>query len=337
MYRVGTFAQIHRLTRGLANPKPSFGSPVRGGEESTDGEDREHQAATILLLAHRRVDLVSVDEIGPPIDATISHWPRLDYTGSDDTIRALSNEILSTIREVAQLNPLFRENVQFFSMRLDANDPYRLADFAASVCSAGKPEDLQALLEEKNPEMRLHQALVLLSKEREVSKLQQEISAKVEEKMSETQRRYFLMEQLKSIKKELGMERDDKEAVVEKYRKQLSKYTDIPAEVMKTIDSELEKLSSLEMNSAEYNVTRSYLDWLCGVPWGVVSEENFDIRDARRVLDRDHYGLEDVKDTILEFVAVGKLKGTVQGKIICLAGPPGTGKSTFFCFLFIWQ
>lgn len=323
LYNVGTFAQIHRLTRGLGSSKAVMPPELENNDSLGD-----ENAATVLLLAHRRVDLTSVDEIGPPIDATISHWPRLDYTGADDTIRALSNEILSTIREVAQLNPLFRENVQFFSQRLDANDPYRLADFAASVCSSGKPEDLQAVLEEKDPEMRLHKALVLLSRELEVSKLQQEISAKVEEKMSEQQRKYFLNEQLKSIKKELGMERDDKEALIEKYRKQLAEYPKIPEEVQSTIDSELEKLSTLEMNSSEYNVTRSYLDWLCGVPWGVVSDENFDIQEARKVLDRDHYGLDDVKDTILEFIAVGKLKGTVQGKIICLAGPPGTGKTS---------
>lgn len=320
LYDVGTFAQLSRLTRNL----PSFDLD---SETETEDEDKNH-SATALLLAHRRVNLVSVDEIGPPIDVTISHWPRLDYTGADDTIRALSNELLSTIREVAQLNPLFRENVQYFSQRLDANDPYRLADFAASVCSAAKSEDLQALLEEKDPEMRLHQALVLLSKEREVSKLQQEISQKVEEKMSETQRKYFLNEQLKSIKKELGMEKDDKESVIEKYRKQLSEYPEIPEEVMTVIESELEKLSALEKNSSEYNVTRSYLDWLCGVPWGVLSDENFDISGARKILDRDHYGLEDVKDIILEFIAVGKLKGSMQGKIICLAGPPGTGKTS---------
>jgi ATP-dependent Lon protease len=122
----------------------------------------------------------------------------LDYTGADDTIQALSNEIIKTIREVAQLNPLFRENVQYFSTRVDSNDPYRLADFAATVCSPGKAEDLQALLEEKDPKMRLHKALVLLSREREVSKLQQDISAKVKDKMSEAQRKYFLMEQLKN-------------------------------------------------------------------------------------------------------------------------------------------
>jgi Lon-like ATP-dependent protease len=318
LHDVGTFAQLSRLTRNL--PSPDL-------DHENDEEDKNH-AATALLLAHRRVNLVSVEEVGPPISVQISHWPRLDYTGADDTIRALSNELLNLVREVAQMNPLFRENVQFFSQRLDAHDPYRLADFAASVCSAAKAEDLQALLEEKDPEMRLHQALVLLSKEREVSKLQQEISQKVEEKMSETQRKYFLNEQLKSIKKELGMEKDDKESVIEKYRKQLAEYPEIPEDVMSTIDSELEKLSTLEMNSSEYNVTRSYLDWLCGVPWGVLSDENFDLSGARKILDRDHYGLDDVKDTILEFIAVGKLKGTVQGKILCLAGPPGTGKTS---------
>jgi Lon-like ATP-dependent protease len=165
----------------------------------------------------------------------------------------------------------------------------------------------------------------LLSREKEVSRLQQEISAKVEEKMSEAQRKYFLTEQLKSIKTELGMERDDKEALIEKYRQQLAECPAIPEEAMETIEAELEKLSSLEKNSAEYNVTRSYLDWLCGVPWGVKTEENFDLKQARAVLDREHYGLDDVKDVILQFIAVGKLKQSVTGKILCLSGPPGTG------------
>ena len=143
--------------------------------------------------------------------------------------------------------------------------------------------------------------------------------------MSDAQRKYFLTGQLKSIKKELGMERDDKEALIEKYRKQLSEYPAVPEEVMETINSELDKLSTLEKNSAEFNVTRAYLDWLTGVPWGIETEENFDIREARRILDQQHYGLDDVKDIILQFIAVGKLKGTVKGKILCLSGPPGTG------------
>mmetsp|Transcript_18326 Transcript_18326/g.26895 ORF Transcript_18326/g.26895 Transcript_18326/m.26895 type:complete len:1034 (-) Transcript_18326:176-3277(-) len=354
LYKVGTFAQIHRLARGTVGVGPSglhtrnrFGGKAvttnlgstasdatklsSSDDDESDDED-EDKTATLLLLAHRRIDLTSIDSVGPPIDVTVSHWDRLDYNfkgGVDDTIRALTNEILSTIREIATLNSLFREHISFFPTRIDANDPYRLADFAASI-TTGTPEELQAVLEERDAEMRLHKALVLLSKEREVSKLQQEIQAKVEEKMTEAQRKYFLTEQLKSIKKELGMEKDDKEALIQKYRKKLKTYSKdaISQEVMETIDSEIEKLSTLEKNSSEFNVTRSYLDWLTNIPWGIFSKENFDIRDARKVLDRDHYGLDEVKDTILQFIAVGKLKGTVQGKILCLAGPPGTGKTS---------
>lgn len=379
MYHTGTFAQIQRLTRGVAGPKPSDPSHSDDDENDDDGGSSSSSnssgstAATLLLLAHRRVDIKSVDDLGPPIDVTVTHWPRTDYTGSNDTIRALSNEILSTIREVAQLSPLFRESlqvckgnfrcscpsmvldlvlsglchtknsslsltlvlsstqinlIQFFPMRVDANDPFRLADFAASISASGTPEDLQAVLEERDPEHRLHKALLLLNRERQVSKLQQEISRKVEEKMTEQQRKYFLNEQLKSIKKELGMERDDKEALIEKYRSQLADYPHVPDDVMEVIEQELDKFSTLEKNSPEFNVTRSYLDWLTSVPWGVATEENFDLALARKVLDRDHYGLEDVKDTILQFIAIGKLKGTVQGKILCLAGPPGTGKTS---------
>lgn len=330
LFEVGTFAQIQRLARGgVGNVKSDDSLSNDGSDEQHRQQgDREDPSATLILLGHRRVDLISVDQVGPPIDVTVSHWPRKDYAGMDDTIRALSNEILNTIREVAQLNPLFRENLTFLPMRVDANDPFRLADFAASISASGSPEDLQAVLEEKDPEIRLHKSLVLLTREREVSKLQQEISSKVEEKMSETQRKYFLNEQLKSIKKELGIEQDDKEALIKKYRAKLAEYKEVPAEAMETIEAELDKFSTLEKNSPEYNVTRSYLDWLVGIPWGIVTEENFDIKKARKILDKDHYGLDDVKDTILEFIAIGKLKGSVQGKILCLVGPPGTGKTS---------
>ena len=138
----------------------------------------------------------------------------------------------------------------------------------------------------------------------------------------------MLTEQLKSIKKELGMEKDDKEALIAKYRKKLAELSEIPEEVMETIESEMEKISTLEKNSSEFNVTRSYLDWLTAVPWGKSSEENLDIKEARAVLDRDHYGLDEVKDTILAYIAIGKLKGGIQGKILCLAGPPGVGKTS---------
>ena len=343
LYSVGTFAQIQRMTKSVDENADDDGTMnmamlTRSNEPKSDEEtDTSHtNHANLLIMPHRRIDLLSVDDVGPPIDVTVSHWDRLQYIRGedsyrDDTIRALCQEVLSAIREVAQMNALFREQVVNMvpsSHMFDMNDPYRLADFAASLSSGGDVADLQGVLEEKDAELRLHKALVLLSKEREVSKLQKEISAKVEEKMSAAQRKYFLTEQLKSIKKELGMEKDDKDSLIEKYRKKLAEYPSIPQEIDEIIESELDKLSSLEKNSSEFNVTRSYLDWLTSIPWGITTEENFDISDARRVLDRDHYGLDEVKETILQFIAVGKLKGSVQGKILCLAGPPGTGKTS---------
>jgi hypothetical protein len=176
IYDVGTFAQIHTFTKGYSYTKgarpfmdsramkshkeKNKGKQEDDGSSESDEDEDGTQTGTVLLLAHRRVDLESIDDIGPPIDVTVSHWKRQDSSGSDDTIRALSNEIITTIREVAQTNQLFRENLQFFPMRVDANDPFRLADFAASISSAGSPEDLQAVLEEKDAEMRLHKALV---------------------------------------------------------------------------------------------------------------------------------------------------------------------------------
>jgi len=346
LYKVGTFAQIQRLTKSnsadeddednahLFTGNPSDTDHDMNAETSESDDPKPY--ASLLLMPHRRINLLSVDEVGPPIDVTVSHWDRLKYvrgedSSRDDTIRALSQEVLGTIREVAQMNALFKEQVVNLvpsSHMFDMNDPYRLADFAAALSIGGDAEDLQAVLEEKDPELRLHKSLVLLSKEKEVSKLQREISAKVEEKMSEAQRKYFLTEQLKSIKKELGMEKDDKETLIEKYRKKLAEYPSIPEEINEIIESEMDKFSHLEKNSAEFNITRTYLDWLTNIPWGVVTTENFNITSARRVLDRDHYGMDEVKETILQFIAVGKLKGSVQGKILCLAGPPGVGKTS---------
>jgi ATP-dependent Lon protease len=157
------------------------------------------------------------------------------------------------------------------AIKFDPKDPFRLADFAASITTSGTPEDMQAVLEERDPENRLKLVLRLVSREREVSKLQREISQKVEEKMTEAQRRYFLTEQLKSIKKELGMERDDKDAIIGNYRKALADYPEVPKEALEVIEAEIEKFGSLEKNSPEFNVTRSYLDWLVGIPWGKVS------------------------------------------------------------------
>ncbi|KAL7082986.1 hypothetical protein ACP275_14G134300 [Erythranthe tilingii] len=163
----------------------------------------------------------------------------------------------------------------------------------------------------------------------EISKIQESIAKAIEEKISGEQRRYLLNEQLKAIKKELGLETDDKTALSAKFRERLDpKKEKIPPHVLQVIEEELTKLQLLEASSSEFNVTRNYLDWLTALPWGEYSDENFDVIQAQKILDEDHYGLTDVKERILEFIAVGKLRGTSQGKIICLSGPPGVGKTS---------
>jgi len=183
------------------------------------------------------------------------------------------------------------------------------------------------VLEEQDIPTRLMLALKLLKKEYELSKLQQKIGKEVEDKVKSVQRKYMLQEQLKVIKKELGMEKDDTDAIVEKYTARLEELK-VPDAAKSVIDEEINKLRFLDSHSSEFSVTRNYLDWLTLIPWGVASKENLDLKQAAQVLDHDHYGLEDVKKRILEFIAVSQLKGSTQGKIICLAGPPGVGKTS---------
>lgn len=206
------------------------------------------------------------------------------------------------------------------------DEPSKLADFAAAV-SAGEALELQEVLETLPVEERLQKSLVVLKKELMNAQLQNKISKDVESKIAKRQREYYLMEQLKGIKKELGLESDGKDKLVEGFKEKATKLA-MPATVKKVFDEEINKLAHLEPAASEFNVTRNYLDWITQIPWGQRSRENYNIVHATTVLDEDHYGLKDVKDRILEFIAVGKLRGTVEGKILCLSGPPGVGKTS---------
>lgn len=283
----------------------------------------------VLMVSQRRIAIDGVHDEGPPMRVTINALENPEYDPKNKLIRAYSNEIVATLREIVKLNPLFKEHMQYFSQRIDIHNPYKLADFAASVTTADG-EELQQVMEEMSCEFRLKKALELITKELELSKVQQVIKEQVEEKVSKNQRNYLLMEQLKAIKKELGMEKDDKDAMITKYRERIDAFPadSIPASVNDVFEEELNKMSMLEKNSSEFNVTRNYLDWLTQLPWGKSTEENFDLTKAKQILDEDHYGLSDIKERILEFIAVSKLKGGVQGKILCFVGPPGVGKTS---------
>ncbi|EMD33884.1 hypothetical protein CERSUDRAFT_117409 [Gelatoporia subvermispora B] len=252
------------------------------------------------------------------------------YNKDDQYIRAFMSEIVSVFKDIAALNPLFRDQISNFSANQIAtnvfDEPDKLADFAAAV-SMGDVQELQDVLESLVVEDRLRKALLVLKKELINAQLQSKLARDVDSKIAKRQREYYLMEQLKGIKKELGMESDGKDKLIEKFKERAAGLK-MPEQVRKIFDEELNKLMHLEPSASEANVTRNYLEWLTQIPWGQHSPENYSIAHAQKVLDEDHHGLKDVKDRILEFLAVGKLRGTVEGKIICLSGPPGVGKTS---------
>ncbi|KAK2456705.1 lon protease protein 2, peroxisomal [Trifolium repens] len=281
----------------------------------------------VILIGHRRLritEMVSED----PLTVKVDHLKDKAYNKEDEVIKATSFEVISTLRDVLKTSSLWRDHVQTYSKHIGDFTYARLADFGAAISGANKLQ-CQQVLEELDVYKRLKLTLELVKKEIEISKIQESIAKAIEEKISGEQRRYLLNEQLKAIKKELGLETDDKTALTGKFRERIEpKREKCPPHVLQVIDEELTKLQLLEASSSEFSVTRNYLDWLTALPWGEYSDENFDVTRAQKILDEDHYGLTDVKERILEFIAVGKLRGTSQGKIICLSGPPGVGKTS---------
>jgi ATP-dependent Lon protease len=272
----------------------------------------------------RRVRILEWLSVKPPYLVRVDYPD--DILGNDDELRAYAIAIINTLKELVPLNPLYSEELKFFINRFNPNEPSALTDFAASLTTA-PGRDLQEVLEIFPVLERMKRVLILIRKELEVAKLQTQIREKVEEKMSDQQRKFFLREQLKTIQQELGIAKDDRSADIERFEQRIEALT-LNDSARTRIDEEMQKLSILESGSPEYAVTRNYLDWLTTVPWGKNSEDNLDLDHARTVLDADHDGLEDVKDRIIEFLAVGSLKGEVAGSILLLVGPPGVGKTS---------
>ena len=303
------------------NAAEKSGDVVASFEEtSTTRKSAEVQSyEPTSFLRDYAVSLVQVDNLAD-----------LPHDKKSPVIKAVTSEIVTVFRDVASLNPLFRDQISNFSVSQSAGnvgeDPGKLADFAAAV-SAGETRELQDVLESMDVEERLTKALIVLKKELMNAQLQNKISKDVESKIQKRQREYWLMEQMKGIRRELGIESDGKDKLVEKFKEKAGKLA-MPEAVKRVFEEELNKLAHLEPAASEFNVTRNYLDWLTQIPWGQRSAENFGIKNAMTVLDEDHYGLQDVKDRILEFIAVGKLRGTVEGKILCFVGPPGVGKTS---------
>lgn len=253
-------------------------------------------------------------------------YPRGQADHDSDEIKAYAMALIKEIKELLPLNPLYSEELKQYLANFSPTQPSLLADFSAALTTASG-EQLQEILDTLPLRSRIEKVLKLLRKEREVAELQGQITSQVNEKVSDQQREFFLREQLKIIQKELGLSKDDRTSDVEMFEQRIAEM-ELPDAVNNRIQEELRKLSVLETGSPEYGVTRNYLDWATSVPWGVHSEDKLDLKNAGKVLDEHHEGLEDVKSRILEFLAVGAFKGEIAGSILLLVGPPGVGKTS---------
>ena len=285
---------------------------------------KQDDKVTFLAQGLKRIEVVEWLSEEAPYLARVRYIS--DTTVKDEEAKAYSIAILDAIKEFIRLNPLFSEDLRQYLGRFSFNEPGLLADFAASITSAD-PQELYEVLATLKVSPRLHASLTLLRKELEIARLQNEISSEVNEKISKHQREFFLKEQLKVIQKELGISKDDRTTDVETFQERLQGKV-IPEAAQHKIDEEMHKLSILEAGSPEYGVTRNYLDWATSLPWGVHSEDNLDINEARDVLGEHHAGLSDVKDRIVEFLALGAHRQEMGGSILLLVGPPGVGKTS---------
>lgn len=244
----------------------------------------------------------------------------------DDTseVKALTRALISEMKQVSENNPLFSEEMRLNMINID--HPGKIADFIASILNIDKTEQ-QRILEILNVRKRMEQVLVFIKKEQELLKIQKKIQKEINEKIEKSQREYFLREELKAIKNELGMTTDAKSSEYQKFRDKLNQIN-LEPEVREAVEQELEKFSLMDPNSSEFIVTRNYLDTIVSLPWDKVSGLSLDMEYATQVLEEDHYGLKDVKDRIMEFLAVRKLRNDTKGNILCLVGPPGVGKTS---------
>ena len=279
----------------------------------------------LLIGVLERMRIVKVTQEKPYLRADVEYMFETEMS-SNEELKAYSLSVIQSLKELVQLNPLHKEELGLFMSHSSLSDPGRLADFSAALTTA-EGRDLQDILATVSIRTRLRKTLVLLKKEIDISKIQVRIHKQIEEKLTKQQRDFFLREQLKAIKKELGLEKEGKQADIEQFSERVMKLT-LTDEARERIDEEIEKLKMIEPVSPEFNVTRNYLDWLTILPWGVFTDDNYDIARSERVLNQDHYGLDDVKQRILEFLAVGIMKGNISGSIICFVGPPGVGKTS---------
>ena len=302
IHAVGTVAKVHKMVRMPNGNVVAF----------LEGLDR--------------IRVLEVVGLKPFLRARVELQPDLEDQ-RDAELTALQRNVQETFREVVARSPQLSDDLQTAVMHID--QPGRLADFIAANLPSLNTMVRQELLETFNVRKRLELLINELSKEKEVVELRNKINEQVQEQVSQSQREFLLREQMKAIQKELG-ESDDTQAEVEELRKKVEE-SGMSPEAKKECERELKRLAKMTPASAEYMVSRTYLEWMTSLPWNKTSgtgEQEIDINNAQKILDEDHYDLEKVKERILEYLAVKKLQPGMKGPILCFVGPPGVGKTS---------
>ncbi|MEE8540935.1 MAG: endopeptidase La, partial [Desulfobacterales bacterium] len=246
-----------------------------------------------------------------------------DKEKKDKETEALKSNIINMFGRIIELSPGLPQEIA--AMAKSIQEPGILADMVASTVSS-TPAEKQKILEIEDVKKRLTETNKLLNKQLEILELGNKIQSQVKGDMDKKQREYYLREQLKAIREELG-ETDETNVELEEYKAKIEA-AGLPEEAQKEASRELDRLSKMHPSSAEYTVASTYLDWMTSLPWNKSTKDNLNIKKARKVLDEDHYGLEKPKRRIIEYLAVRKLKPESKGPILCFAGPPGTGKTS---------
>ncbi len=299
MYRVGTAARILKVVK-------------------LDGNN-----VNLIIQGIKRIRVDRFVATEPFMKASIT--PLEEVLDAGVEIDALVRSLINQFQRLVQVSPNISNDLGEMVLSAGAGDPARLSDLASSVLNISVEEKI-GLLERNNVKDRVQKLVGIVTREVELQEISSRIQSQVADEVGKTQRQYYLREQMKAIQKELG-EDDDRQQEIDEFRKKIEA-AGMPEEAKKVAEKELDRLSKMPPQAAEYTVSRTYLDWLVSLPWAVETEDKLDVREARTILDEDHYDLEKVKDRILEYLAVRSLKRDLKGPILCFAGPPGVGKTS---------
>jgi ATP-dependent Lon protease len=298
LYEVGTLVQIKRM-------------------------ERVEETLHLIVQGIDRVQLMAWEQSEPHLRGRVRVLPELQVQDKEK-VEATKRNVQSLIQQALAYLPQVPPEVRL--MVLGADDPVRLAYFLGSILSLGVEKE-QQMLEANSVDELVHLAHDFLAREVEIIRLRSKIATEAQTEMDKAQRDYVLRQQMKAIQKELGEDESGEQAEATQLRERLAK-ADLPDDVRKEAERELNRMEKLPAMAPDYHVIRTYLDFILELPWKTSSEDRLDLNEAQKVLDEDHYDIQDIKERILEFLAVIKLKPNAKSPILCLVGPPGVGKTS---------